>query len=717
MRFGHLVDRLDECAIAQPERTVFTYSEGEESDSRSLTYGTLRRRATALAGCLQRSYAPGERALLLFPAGLDFMEAFFGCVYAGLIAVPVCPPRRFRPADHIAAIVENARPAVVLSNGEYASHRAEWFARIPALLQPPWLATDAAGEGEGCAWCRPDLAESSIALLQYTSGTTGSPKGVMVSHGNLCHNAETIRRAFGPGDHSRRAFWLPLYHDMGLIGGMLQTVFDGATSAWISPAAFLQRPLSWLELISRTRASISGAPDFAYHYCAQRSTPENRAGLDLSCWNVAVSGAETIRPATIERFSAAFADCGFRRQAFQPGYGLAEATLVVSNARHGVDPTTVCLNAAAVARNQVEPREADGPGARLVASSGQVGHGQDVVIVDGTTKTECADGQVGEIWVAGPNVAQGYYNNPVATAATFQASLPGRMRSFLRTGDLGFLLDGHLYVTGRLKELIVVRGRNLYPQDVEWAVRQADPRVRNAPCAVFSVDLFGSERLVVVQEVERTRRNTCFEELGNVVRRRIGRDCGVEVFDLLFVKPGAIPRTTSGKVRRLQCRADYLAEQIDVVARWTDRLHRSVPAVPAGDLAGQSNGAGRTTDEIRHWLLQRIAERLDLPAEQLDDRLAFSEMGLGSMDMVLICVEFEQWLGRSMPPTMIYNFPTVGALAEHLGEGPKPVLLPLTTPVRDDLRAAVAESSEDELAAFVAREMEKAARADQRRAA
>jgi len=705
---GNIVDTLIQRATIAPDAAAFAWRSDDLSSQQLLTYGELLARAKAIAADLQGRCRLAERVVLVFPHGLEFTQSFFGCLYAGLIAVPICPPRRLRPAPGVDRIVANAEPAVVLSTAEYVANHVEWFQEIPTLLQQSWLNVDRLAAG-GDFWAKPPIDSNTLAFLQYTSGTTGTPKGVMVSHGNLVHNAATIRDVVGPGDHRQRAFWLPMYHDLGLIGAMLQTVFDGATSTWISPSTFLRRPLSWLGLISRTGASLSAAPDFAYNLCAEKCTAQMQDGLDLSHWTAAISGAETIRPATIERFSRAFAPCGFRKDAFQPGYGLAEATLVVSCLPKDLPPVTVCVDGPAMAGDGIKLSAADAPEARVVASSGQVGASQQVAIVDPDTGLPCRAGRVGEIWVCGPNVAQGYYNDERATAQRFHAKLPGDDRCYLRTGDLGFLLDGHLYVAGRLKELIVIRGRNVYPQDIESAIRECDIRLRTAVNSAFSVDLLGCERLVVIQEFGRTHRNTDFDELGQKIRLAIGRECGVEVFDLLFVRKGSIPRTTSGKVRRIQCREEYLAERFEPVARWTDRQSDVNEATrPNTGDQGKPDQA-RSVDRIRDWLLERISQRLDVPAERLDEHQAFTEMGLGSLDVVLICTQFEEWLGERLPPTTIYNYPTIAALAERLGQSGEPQHISSFSAdaENDPLRREIERLSDHELEAFIAEEMVK----------
>ena len=712
-----LVDILELRSQETPDLDAFVWFCDDLSEQRAITYSYLHARAKSLAAKLQQCYPPGDRAVLIFPHGTDFIVAFFACLYAGLIAVPVCPPRRGRPAPRMDGIVKNSQPTVVLSTSEWVEQRTKWFEQIPELLRPKWCSSDQPAAAAQ-SWQKPCIDADTLALLQYTSGTTGAPKGVMVSHGNLHHNAATIRNALGSGKHPRRAYWLPMYHDMGLIGAMIQTVFDGATSACISPSTYLRQPLSWLELITRTGASFSGAPDFAYDLCVKRSTPETRQGLDLSSWKVAVSGAETIRPATISRFCEAFSPHGFRAETFQPGYGLAEATLVVSHVPHEVAPESVRVSAASLGKNEAELVEDDGSETTELASSGYVGRSQHVAIVD-SERRPCRPGQIGEIWVSGPNVASGYYNDEIATEATFHARLPNDERSYLRTGDLGFLLAGQLYVAGRLKELIVIRGRNIYPLDVERIIRDCDSRVRGSNNAAFSVDLLGQERLVVVQEYCRADRKTDFEDLGRNIRLAIARASGVEVFDLLFVREGSIPRTTSGKIQRVQCRADYIADRFTPTARWTERQATTDPPDTTREISAAVAAPTKSVDEIRDWLLQCIATRLDVPALRIDEHQAFSEMGFGSLDVVMICDEFEQWLGQRLPPTMLYNYPTIAALSEKLGAPcDEPVILPFSqSPNQDCLRTEVDQLADNELEAFIAAEMAQLANQTQRRAA
>ncbi len=444
----------------------------------AISYGALDVRARAIAARLASLGLAGERALLVYPPGLEFVSAFFGCLYAGVVAVPAHPPRPNRPATRLGAIADDARPRAVVTATRLLPESDRWAGEIAGLGGLDRVATDTVEDALAEAWQHPGVGPTDLAFLQYTSGSTALPKGVMVTHANLLANSAQIHACFGSTAESRGVFWLPLFHDMGLIGGVLQTVYCGGTSTLLSPVAFLQRPLRWLEAISATGATISGGPDFAYDLCVRKIGPEARAGLDLSRWSVAFNGAEPIRRETLDRFAEAFAPCGFRREAFLPCYGLAEATLLVSGRRTKGGPVVFAAGAAALGSDRVEPASAGQAEAPLVGS-GSIPDGTEVAIVDPATGTASALDRVGEVWVRGPGVARGYWNRDEETTATFGATLPGAgPRAFLRTGDLGFLRDGELFVTGRLKDLIIIGGRNLYPQDVERAAQAAHPAVR-----------------------------------------------------------------------------------------------------------------------------------------------------------------------------------------------------------------------------------------------
>src|SRR5437588_1323266 len=399
------------------------------------------------------------------------------------------------------------------------------------------------------------------------------PKGVVLTHGNLLHNLTLIQRYFEITSAARGVTWLPPYHDMGLIGMILGTVYAGVESTIMSPVAFLQRPIRWLQAISNTGATVSGGPNFAYDLCVRKITPEQKATLDLSSWSIAVNGAEPVRPETLDRFVEAFAPCGFRRETFYPCYGLAEASLIVAGGQKAAIPVVKTFQAAGLAQNRVVMADAEAwhenENLRMLVGSGQVAASQKIVIVDPESLTQCLAGQVGEIWVSGPSVAQGYWQKPEETECTFRAYLAGTGEGpFLRTGDLGFLQDEELFVTGRLKDLIIIRGRNHYPQDIELTVEQCHPALP-ADCGVaFSVDASGEERLVIVYEVERQYRNLNVDEVVESIRQAVAEHNALQVYAVVLIKMSSIPKTSSGKLQRRASRDAFLAGNLEVVGEW-----------------------------------------------------------------------------------------------------------------------------------------------------
>ncbi|MEP7010069.1 MAG: amino acid adenylation domain-containing protein [Acidobacteriota bacterium] len=553
-----LIEVLSASVRWEPERALYTFLKDGEVEAEGLTCAGLSARARSIAAALREHCEPGDRALLLYPAGLELIAAFFGCLTAGVMAVPAYPPRPRRDPQRLAAIARDAAPSVVLTESRILAATRQAASTVPELDRLPWLAIDTLPGTE--AVFDPVDPEAG-AFLQYTSGSTATPKGVVVTHANLMHNEELIRRAFGQGPESVIVGWLPLYHDMGLIGNVLQPLYCGGRGVLMSPGAFLQRPRRWLEAITRYRATTSGGPNFAYELCLQKIGPQDLAGLDLSSWQVAFNGAEPVRAETMERFAEAFATQGFRRSAFLPCYGLAEATLFVAGAPQGAAGAGRSFAAAPLEEHRVVaagPLEAD---ARQLVSCGPVWGGQRLVIADPETGAACPAGRVGEIWISGPSVAAGYWGNLSATELSFRAHLADEPAgpSFLRTGDFGFLDGGELFVTGRLKDLIILRGRNLYPNDLELAAERSHPALRAGSGAAFSIDREGEgeESLVLVYEVERHSED--LEGIADAVRRGVGEDQDVRIADLVLVRAGTIPKTSSGKVRRRECRTRYLA--------------------------------------------------------------------------------------------------------------------------------------------------------------
>lgn len=562
-----LVGVLRSRAQERPDQTAYS-ALLEGGAASTLTYAQLDRRARAVGAQLQEMGLAGHRALLAYPHGLEFITGLFGCLYAGCVAVPTQPPHR-RTLDRFRAIVADAGASVVLSAAPGVAHcRATPGAGSePAESEPliRWLATDEIPDALADRWRATDIAPETLAMLQYTSGSISAPKGVMLTHANLIANTRAIREAFGMGRDSG-LFWLPLHHDMGLVGAVLEPLLAGVSSSLMSPAAFLRRPAAWLEAISERRATISGGPNFAYDLCVRRITDEQRATLDLSCWSLAFVGAEPIRPETLERFAAAFAPCGFKPAAFYPCYGLAEATLMVSGAARAAGPTMQAFDDVALSERRVEPvASGAGRARRLVSCGAPVGDGR-LVIVDSRTCAKAAPGRVGEIWIAGASVGQGYWRKPAQTRRSFDAHLANTGEGpFLRTGDLGFVSEGHLYVVGREDDLLIVRGLNHHPQDLEATARASHPLLEAGLGAAFAVDDRGSERLVLVQEATRTAETDLTPAL-SACREATLDAHGLAPDTIVLVRCGTIPKTSSGKVQRRACRAAFLAGELKALA-------------------------------------------------------------------------------------------------------------------------------------------------------
>ncbi len=587
-KFSTLVNLLQTRARHQPEQTAYTFLQDGETESDSLTYQELERKARAIAAQLQSLQATEERALLLFPSSLEFIAAFMGCLYAGVVAVPAYPPRRNQKMSRLQAIVTDAQATVVLTTTSVLGNIEGRFTENPELALLRWVATDMIDSDRALDWQKPTLDADTLAFLQYTSGSTGRPKGVMISHGNLLHNLAVIHRAFEHTPSSQGANWLPPYHDMGLIGGVLQPLYGGFPVMLMPPVTFLQKPIRWLQAISRYQVTTSGGPNFAYDLCVKKIKPEQLTALDLSSWEVAFTGAEPIDADTLKQFAATFKPCGFRAEAFYPCYGMAENTLFVSGGVKTAEPIIRRVDGTALSQNLVVTCTGEEEEVRAIVSCGwslfdrKIAHqtkiGSALRIANPDSLTQCRDGQVGAIWVSGASVAQGYWRKPQQTEKTFNTYLADTGEGpFLRTGDLGFLLDGELFVTGRIKDVIIIRGQNHYPQDIEMTVHKSHPALRANCGAAFTVEFKGKKRLVIVQEVERSylRKLDVNEVLGNI-RQAVTAEHDLQVYATVLVKTGSIPKTSSGKIRRYACRAEFLNGSLNVVSDWSENPESKV---------------------------------------------------------------------------------------------------------------------------------------------
>ncbi|HEX7331329.1 MAG TPA: amino acid adenylation domain-containing protein [Pyrinomonadaceae bacterium] len=648
-RVSNLVELLQSRVQQKPLQRVFTFLDESEAEAATLTYQQLDQRARAIAAALQQLHARGERVLLLFPPGLDYVSAFWGCLYAGAIAVPAYPPRQNRSLLRLQSVTADAGAKIALTTRALLAKTHGWESRCPDLKALRWLATDSVAENLAEYWRNLSVTESDLAFLQYTSGSVATPKGVMVSHGNLLSNEGMIQEAFAQTEESVIVGWLPLYHDMGLIGNVLQPVYSGSQCVLMSPVSFLQEPFRWLSAITRYRATTSGGPNFAYDLCVRKIDPERRASLDLSSWKIAFNGAEPVRASSLNAFAEAFGPSGFRREAFRPCYGLAEATLLVSS---NDAPSAKSVDSEALQNNLItETAE----GARWLVSCGRPAQGQQIHILRPETLAECAPGEIGEICVSGPNVTAGYWNRPDEIERSFQQLTPtDKPQSLLRTGDLGAFLDGELFVTGRLKDLIIIRGRNHYPQDIERTVELSHPALRPGSGAAFVVETDEEERLVVAQELN-GRGRVDAEEIVRAITHAVLEEHELQLHAVVLLKPGSIPKTSSGKIQRFACREKFVSGEFAPVADWHYQSHA------AND---------RELESVEDWLRTEVAVHSGVDVSKIDVNQPLSAYALDSLKAIELTYAIERRLGVVLSMAELLESPSIAQIAARAQVGP-----------------------------------------------
>lgn len=561
-----LVDILKWRAIHEPYRLAYRYLKDGENDEVTTTYSELDRHTRCIAAKLQALSKQGERAILLFPPGLDFVAAYFAGLYAGVIVIPAYPPhpaRLEKTLETTLRIIADAEPTSVL----LTSSLLESINSKPSIKEKfetiKFLVTDTEEIFNwDKQWLQPKINKDDIAFIQYTSGSTSTPKGVIISHGNLLNNLERIEKSMGLTSQSSTVFWLPPYHDMGLIGGVLQSMYTGYPVTLMPHLLFLQKPIRWLKAISKYKATTSGAPNFAYDLCVRKIKAEQIKELDLRSWEVAFNGAEPIHHLTMDQFAEHFFSCGYKQEAFFPCYGLAESTLMVTGGSKSRIPKKQTLLKFGLQANKAILAEENDEGTQTIISSGQsVGH-QTIAIVDVETHSQCLPGCIGEVWISSSCVGKGYWNRPTESNSTFYVSLSGNNEEFyLRTGDLGFMSEEELYITGRLKNLIIINGKNHYPHDIQRTVEDSHLAIGSSSCAVFSVEKTNSERVIVVAEIH-PKQVSNRDELIDTIRRVVSQEHAISVSDIKLVLPGSIPKTTSGKIKHFLCKKNYLTETL-----------------------------------------------------------------------------------------------------------------------------------------------------------
>jgi len=683
------MDRLRYWCSASPEKVIYHFLLDGDGEVLSITFGQFDERVRAVAAKLASQVARGQRAILMYANSNDFIISFFACHYAGLIPVPAYPPRRNRKMGRVNSIAEDCDAAIALTTADIIHRREGLIDDSPTLQRIPWLATEQVPAELSSDWVRPEFKSDELGLLQYTSGSTGSPKGVMLTHANIMANLDYISRCFGIHRDDVGVTWLPAYHDMGLIGGLLSSIYQGATSVVMSPIHFLTKPLRWLKAISDFNADISGGPNFAYSLCINRIDEKDCEGLDLSTWRVAFNGAEPIRSDTLQAFSRKFAPFGFQHARHYPCYGMAETTLIVTGGDPHQPPVVNFVSREELAKHRVVPADPDDANAKAVIGCGQRLSNEKVLIVHPETHRQLDDDEIGEIWIQSPSVGLGYWNQPETTRQTFQATLacdptqpqpfsengqqaqPPGEGYFLRTGDLGFFQNGELYVTGRLKDMIVVRGVNRYPQDIEATVEGASDRLQEAGCAAFAVESWERERLIVVCEVDRRRVKTDWQAIIHEIRAAVSDEHDLPPDAVILVRAGSVPKTSSGKVQRSACREDYFNNRLLIVDQWlawekSDRKPR--PATSARELP-----------PIADALLQIVMHHVQDVARERAKHISIDtnivvDLGLDSLERLQIANSLEDTFGGRFPDDVLQEIETVGEIAvaikEHIGEQP-----------------------------------------------
>lgn len=654
-----LVDMLRQRAEQSIKHQGFRFL-GEQPDQlETLDYYTLDLQARALAGYLQTLNAKGQRVLLLFRPGLEYITAFFGCLYAGAIAVPAYPPAMNRPTPRLQAIVADSQARIVLTTSKFTPS----FSYMPELAALDCLTLDTLALGDPSAWRDPAIKPATLAFLQYTSGSTASPKGVMLSHANLLHNLSLIKQAFGHSEASSGVIWLPPYHDMGLIGGILQPLYANFPVTLMAPVSFLQQPLRWLQAISENQATTSGGPNFGYDLCVRKITPEQRSELDLSTWQVAFNGAEPIRAETLTRFSQYFEPCGFKSRAFYPCYGLAEATLMVTGVERGSITQAKYFDPIALDQHRVQPTSA--ADARSMVNSGAALGQQQVLIIEPNTQQACPDEQVGEIWVAGPSIAQGYWNRPDQSSQTFNAYTSAGQGPFLRTGDLGFLHQGQLFITGRLKDLIIVRGRNVYPQDLELTAERSHSALRENGGAAFAIELDGEERLVLVHEINRVDRKVDPDLVINAIRTALVEQHELAPYAIGLIHEGYLPRTSSGKIQRHAARHAWLNQEFKLIGQSIPTHDQAEQLPDHAQIAEVLQTIQHTTgaeqiELIRNYVQLRLAQTTRIAPASIAASQHIASLGIDSLLAVELKQQLEHDLHCQLPMMLFLEAEQVG---------------------------------------------------------
>ncbi len=655
--FISILQMIETNALEKPDEIVFASLQNGTAPTDTLTYAQLRDAVASVAQHLRTLAAPGERVILLYEHAFDFVVPFIACLYAGLIAVPTPLPNTFtakRVLSRMQGILQDAKPVLVLTTSDNLSSLESTYGDSLGGSNLHWVATDQISSAAE-KWSPVDAEAGQVAYLQYTSGSTSSPKGVMVTFGNITHQVDYLSRLWvKDGQITGMVCWMPYYHDMGLFSGIFFPIYQRIPCYLMSPVTFIRHPEYWLEAVSSFRASHTVGPVFAYELCSQKLTPEQVARLDLSCLKLACLGAEPIRAGIIEEFIKVFEPFGFSPKAVQPGYGLAEATLGVTGNPVGAGAIMVSFDKADLADRRATP--SDSPAATLLISSGRNFSDVPVLIVNEKTLRKCGPGEIGEIWVGGDSVAAGYWNKEEENRRVFQAFTTDTNEGpFLRTGDLGFIHEGFIYIAGRIKDMMIFQGQNFYPQDIEWVVQESHPALQSGACAAYSIDVDDHERLVITQEVmEKRPDQAMLEQIASAIRRAVATHHGISVHAVVLIRRGTIPKTSSGKIQRHAARQDFLTGKTESV------LHISYSAAQAETAAPKTDLEAALLE-----IFEQVLKVSPIGVEQ-----DFFELGGDSLAFLQVVDLVEERLGLNVPLDQPLPAITVRALAEVLrGKG------------------------------------------------
>jgi acyl transferase domain-containing protein/acyl-CoA synthetase (AMP-forming)/AMP-acid ligase II len=678
MEHKDLVSILIKHAQLTPARDAYCFISGEQHTQKTVSYQQLDHSARVIGAQLRQTLNKGDRALLMFHSGIEFIEAFFACLYAGVIAVPVYPPKKNQKIERLQSIIEDADASVVLTTAVIYQRCQPMFEADPRLKTLSLLVTDIISKDSHAAVLEQvQINSEDIAFLQYTSGSTGDPKGVIIDHQNMINNEMLIQKSCGHNINSKMVSWLPHFHDMGLIFGVLQPIFIGVTGVLMSPEFFIQKPIRWLKVLSEFKGTTSGGPNFAYDLCIDTIKDEELSGLDLSHWQVAFNGAEPVRAETMARFSEKFARCGFSANAFFPCYGMAETTLIATGAHFKTKPLVLSIDGESLTQGRaVIASETNIDSVIAAVSSGYAWLEHQVKVVDPSSCQLCADSHVGEIWIKGDSVAKGYWNRPDINQEVFNATILGNdgdsdgvQGGFLRTGDLGFMQKNELFVTGRAKDLLVFRGRNHYPQDIELTTEKAHKALKINGGSAFSTDINNVERLIIVQEVNRTAiRSLNPKEIFTSIVQQVVDVHEITPFDIVLIKPGRVLKTSSGKIQRQGNKQAYLSEQFEVLARYhttscNDEINTNLKSTAPAVLTPQKGSSNEPLAIIKDI----IARATSLSASEVDIDMAFQAMGIDSMLTVQLSAALESHIGIELSDTVFYDHPSIRLLSQYIG--------------------------------------------------